>query len=504
MPESKDISRIIKKTIEEFKPDQKVQQVGVVVESGDGIVHIAGLPRALAGEMLEFPNHYYGMVFDLERDAVQAVLFGAHTAVREGDYAKCTGRIMEVPVGEQLIGRVINALGKPLDGRGAIPAKQFRAVEKIAPGIVDRTPVNQPLQTGYKLIDTLIPIGRGQRELIIGDRASGKSTMVTDTIINQKDQNVICVYVAIGQKATNIAATVETLKEHGAMDYTIIVSAAASDSVAFQYLAPFSGCTIAEEFMYAGKDVLIIYDDLTKHAQAYRMISLLLRRPPGREAYPGDVFYLHSRLLERAAKLKPELGGGSMTALPLIETQLGDVTAYIPTNLISITDGQIFLDADLFNAGIRPAVNVGISVSRVGGKAQVPAMRKIAGRLRLDLAQYREKQSFSLFAGEVDAETQRQLSRGSRMVEVLKQGKNVPLPVEDQIIIIFAAAQGFMDDLELKDIARFEKELVSYVRNTAPELLSEIKAFSNETEAKLKSRIKEIKATFNVTIKTKK
>ncbi|MFH1386342.1 MAG: F0F1 ATP synthase subunit alpha [bacterium] len=495
---SEDISSIIKKHIEAFTPTARVGEVGTVIESLDGIIKIKGLSSAMAGEMVEFRNNYLGMVFNLEKENIQAVLLGPHTAVREGDTAKSTGQVMQVPVGDALIGRVVDALGKPVDGLGEIKTDKFRPVEKIAPGVVDRTPVCQPLQTGCKLIDTLIPIGRGQRELIIGDRSTGKSVIVVDTIINQKDQNVVCIYVAIGQKESNIVQMIETLKEHGAMDYTVVVSASASDPASLQYVAPFAGCAIAEEFMFNGKDVLIIYDDLTKHAKAYRMISLLLRRPPGREAYPGDVFYLHARLLERAAKLKAELGGGSMTALPIIETQLGDVTSYIPTNVISITDGQIFLETDLFNAGIRPAVNVGISVSRVGGKAQVPAIRKIAGRLRLDLAQYREKQSFSLFATEVDEETKRQLKRGALMAETLKQEKNEPLPVEDEIIIIYAAITGYMDNIPLTQVKEFEKGVTSFVRRSDPELMAGLKEFSKEAEERLAKLIASYKDTINV------
>lgn len=498
---SNELASIIKKRIEEFSPQARVGEVGKVVESLDGIVRVQGLSSAMAGEMIEFPNKYYGMVFNLEREDVLAVLLGPHTAVREGDRAKSTGRVMEVPVGEALIGRVVNALGQPIDGMGMIKTVKQRPVERLAPGVIDRTPVVQPLQTGYKLIDALIPIGRGQRELIIGDRSTGKSVMAIDTILNQKNQNVICIYVAIGQKEANVVQFIETLRQHGAMDYSIVVTAPASDPASLQYLAPFAGCAIAEEFMFAGKDALIIYDDLTKHAQAYRMISLLLRRPPGREAYPGDVFYLHARLLERAAKLKPELGGGSLTALPLIETQLGDVTSYIPTNVISITDGQIFLENDLFNAGVRPAVNVGISVSRVGGKAQVPAIRKISGRLRLDLAQYREKQAFSLFATEVDEETQRQLRRGALMTEILKQDKYQPFPVEDEIIIIYAAANGYLDNIPVAEVANFEKSLLGFVRRSAPEIISELKELTKPTEEKLGKLIYQFKETFTSSIK---
>lgn len=498
---SEDISEIIKKRINEFRPKARVSKAGTVVEAEDGIIRIRGLSKVMAGEMVEFPNKYYGIVLNLEAEDVRAVLLGPHTAVREGDFAKGTGRVSEVPVGSALLGRVVDPMGNPIDGLGPIKTNRTRPVERLAPTVVDRIPVNQPLQTGYKLVDALIPIGRGQRELVIGDRSSGKSTFVVDTILSQKDQGVICVYVAIGQKETNIVKIVEKLREQGAMEYTIIVSASASDPVAFQYLAPFSGCAMAEEVMFSGKDALVIYDDLTKHAQAYRMISLLLGRPPGREAYPGDVFYLHARLLERAAKLKPELGGGSLTALPLIETQLGDITSYIPTNVISITDGQIFLDSDLFNAGVRPAVNVGISVSRVGGKAQVAGMRRIAGRLRLDLAQYREKQSFSLFAAEVDKETRRQLSRGELMVEVLKQDKHVPMPVEDQIMIIYAATAGFLDDINISAVRKFEKGLIGFVRRKDPEIINDMKAFSKGTEEKLKKLIAEFKETQDVVIK---
>jgi F-type H+-transporting ATPase subunit alpha len=491
-----DISSIIKKKIQEYKPKTKMEEVGEVISSGDGIVQIKGLPSVMALEMIEFPNKVYGMAFNLEYDKIVAVILGAHTDVLEGDFAKLTGRVMEVPAGEALIGRVVNALGQPIDGRGDIKTDKFMPIERMAPEVVDRTPVEVPLQTGYKLIDALIPIGRGQRELIIGDRSTGKSTMVIDAIMNQKDQNVICIYVAIGQKEANIVQIVQKLKETGAMDYSIVVMASASDPAAMQYIAPFAGCAMAEYFMYSGKDALIIYDDLTKHAQAYRMISLLLRRPPGREAYPGDVFYLHSRLLERAAKLSSEKGGGSLTALPLIETQLGDVTSYIPTNVISITDGQIFLQTDLFNAGFRPAVDVGISVSRVGGKAQVPAMRKIAGRLRLDLAQYREKQAFALFAGEVDKETLKQLQRGAIVSEVLKQEKNAPVRVENQIIMIYAAVNGLIDDIKIGRVKEFESKLIAYIKNNDPDLIPELKELPKPAEEKLKEHIIKFKEIF--------
>ncbi len=491
-----DLNSIIKSRIKEFKPASKMEEVGQVIDSGDGIVQIKGLPSAMALEMIEFPNKVYGIVFNLEYENIIAVILGAHTDVKEGDWAKLTGRVMQVPVGDALIGRVVNSLGLPIDGLGEIKTDTFRPIEKMAPEVVDRSPVAVPLQTGYKLIDALIPIGRGQRELVIGDRSTGKSTLAIDTIINQKGQNVKCVYVAIGQKESNLVQIVQKLKETGAMDYTTMVVASASDPAAMQYIAPFAGCAMAEHYMYSGQDALIVYDDLTKHAQAYRMISLLLRRPPGREAYPGDVFYLHSRLLERAAKLSQAKSGGSLTALPLIETQLGDVTSYIPTNVISITDGQIFLVTDLFNAGFRPAVDVGISVSRVGGKAQVPAIRKIAGRLRLDLAQYREKQSFALFAGEVDKETLKQLQRGAIVSEVLKQDKNQPVPVEEQIIAIYAAVNGFMDELQIDLINDFERKLINYIKCSAPEIIPELKALQKPVEEKLKELIRQFKESF--------
>ncbi|HTY12985.1 MAG TPA: F0F1 ATP synthase subunit alpha [Candidatus Omnitrophota bacterium] len=491
-----DINSIIKKRIQEYKPGPKMEEMGEVIESGDGIVRIKGLPSAMALEMLEFPNQTFGIVFNLESDDIVAIVLGPHTDVKEGDWAKLTGRVMQVPVGDAMVGRVVNALGAPIDGLGPINTQTFHPIERMAPEVVDRTPVVVPLQTGYKLIDALIPIGRGQRELIIGDRSTGKSTLAIDAIINQKGQNVKCVYVAIGQKEANLVQIVQKLKETGAMDYTTMVVASASDPAAMQYIAPFAGCAMAEHYMYSGRDALIVYDDLTKHAQAYRMISLLLRRPPGREAYPGDVFYLHSRLLERSAKLAQEKGGGSLTALPLIETQLGDVTSYIPTNVISITDGQIFLVTDLFNSGFRPAVDVGISVSRVGGKAQIPAIRRIAGRLRLDLAQYREKQAFALFAGEVDKETLKQLQRGAVVSEVLKQDKNAPLPAEEQVIIIYAAVNGYLDSIAIGEVKEFERKLINYVKCSAPELLADLKLLPKPTEEKLKELIVQFKESF--------
>jgi len=480
----------------DFTPVSKAEEVGTVIESGDGIVYISGLPSAMYLEMIEFPNKVYGIAFNLELDQVVVVILGAHTDVKEGDHARLTGRVMEVPAGEALLGRIVNALGHPIDGRGPVKTEKFMPIERMAPEVVDRKPVCQPLQTGLKIIDALIPIGRGQRELIIGDRSTGKSTIAIDTIINQKGQNVFCVYVAIGQKESNIVQITQKLMEAGAMDYTIVVSASASDPAAMQYIAPFAGCAMAEYFMYSGRDVLIIYDDLTKHAQAYRMISLLLRRPPGREAYPGDVFYLHARLLERAAKLDDHRGSGSLTALPIIETQLGDISSYIPTNVISITDGQIFLQNDLFNSGFRPAVDVGISVSRVGGKAQVKAMRKIAGHLRLDLAQYREKKSFSLFAGEIDKETLAQLQRGAVVSEMLKQDKHLPMEISDQIIIIYAAINGFMDGLQSRRVKEFEDKLISYIRGAAPAIVGRIPEFSTETEEELKGLILKFKESF--------
>ncbi|MDI6731827.1 MAG: F0F1 ATP synthase subunit alpha [Candidatus Margulisbacteria bacterium] len=491
-----DITAIIKKRIENFTPASHIEEKGYVLESGDGIIRIKGLPSAMSREIIEFSSGVFGIVFNLEREEVVAVLLGSHTSVKEGDSARLTGKVIEVPVGPELLGRVVDPLGRPIDGLGETKTTKTRPVEKIAPKVTDRVPVFRPLQTGYKLIDALIPIGRGQRELIIGDRATGKSTIGVDTMINQKGQGVNCVYVSIGQKEATIVQLVDKLRETGALEYSIVVVASASDPVAMQYLAPYAGAAMAEEFMYNGQDALVIYDDLTKHAQAYRMISLLLRRPPGREAYPGDVFYLHSSLLERAAQLSPALGGGSLTALPLIETQLGDYSAYIPTNVISITDGQIFLEIDLFNQGARPAVNVGISVSRVGGKAQVPAMRKIAGRLRLDLAQYREKQAFSLFAGEVDKETARQIERGGQISEILKQDKFKPFPIEDQIISIYAAVNNYLDGIPLERVKEFETKLINYVKTTAADIVPKLADFDNETAEKLKNVIQKYKESF--------
>ncbi|SMC00087.1 ATP synthase F1 subcomplex alpha subunit [Thermanaeromonas toyohensis ToBE] len=495
-----EITSILKKQIEEFEAEVEVAEVGIVTQVGDGIARIYGLEKAMAGELLEFPGGTFGMVLNLEEDNVGCVILGPYTHIKEGDRVKRTGRITEVPVGEALIGRVVNALGQPIDGKGPIHTDRFRPVESPAPGVIYRQPVNTPLQTGIKAIDAMIPIGRGQRELIIGDRQTGKTAIAVDTIINQKGQNVICIYVAIGQKASTVAGVVRKLEEHGAMDYTIVVSATASEPAPMLYIAPYAGCAMGEYFMYEQhRDVLCIYDDLSKHAAAYRELSLLLRRPPGREAYPGDVFYLHSRLLERAARLSDEMGGGSLTALPIIETQAGDVSAYIPTNVISITDGQIYLESDLFYAGVRPAINVGLSVSRVGGAAQIKAMKQVAGRLRLDLAQYRELAAFAQFGSDLDKATQARLARGERMVEILKQDQYQPMPVEEQVAVLYAAINGYLDDLPVERVRPFEAEFLRYLRSQRPEVLAGIrekKELTPEIEAQLKQAIGEVKATF--------
>ena len=493
------VSEGIKNSFAENEDGIDVFQTGKVVSLGDGICRVSGLSDVMAGEMLELPGGLKGMVQDLERENVGVVLLGEYSHVLEGAEVRRTGRILEVPVGECMIGRVVNALGKPIDGKGAVKAKAYRPVESPAPGVVDRKSVSVPLQTGLKAIDALVPIGRGQRELIIGDRQTGKTAIAIDTIINQHDKGVICIYVAIGQKESTIAGVVEKLRNAGAMEYTIVVSANASEPAPMLYIAPYAGAAMGEYFMYEGKDVLIIYDDLSKQATAYRELSLLLQRPPGREAYPGDVFYLHSRLLERAARLSPEAGGGSMTALPIIETQAGDISAYIPTNVISITDGQIFLETDLFHSGVRPAINVGLSVSRVGGSAQIGAMKQVAGRLRVDLAQYRELASFAQFGSDLDKSTRDTLHRGARMTEILKQNQYCPMSAADQVIVIFAAGEGYTDDIELKDIARFETEVLSYVNRSYPELHDEIlsgKKLSADQQAKLKATIEEFKKTF--------
>ncbi|HOB35336.1 MAG: F0F1 ATP synthase subunit alpha [Firmicutes bacterium] len=494
-----EISSIIRKQIEGYRADIDITEMGTVVYVGDGIARIHGLQKAMAGELLEFPNSVYGMVLNLEEDNVGAVILGDYTGVKEGDTVKRTGRIAQVPVGQGLIGRVVNALGQPVDGKGPIEAEAYRNIESPAPGVTQRRPVHEALQTGIKALDSMIPIGRGQRELIIGDRSTGKTALAIDAIINQRDSDVYCIYVAIGQKNSTVAAVVDVLRKAGAMDYTTVVVATASEPAPMLYIAPYAGCAMGEHFMYNGKHVLVVYDDLSKHAVAYREMSLLLRRPPGREAYPGDVFYLHSRLLERAAKLDDAWGGGSLTALPIIETQAGDIAAYIPTNVISITDGQIFLETDLFFAGIRPAVNVGISVSRVGGSAQIKAMRKVAGRLRLDLAQFRELEAFAQFGTDLDKTTQARINRGRRVSEILKQGQYAPLPVAKQVMIIYTAVNGYLDDIELDRIARFEQEFYRFLDQHYPHLAADIEKtgdLSEETEAALKQAIQEFKEQF--------
>jgi len=495
-----EISSIIKERIEDFEIKIEIEETGKVISFADGIAKVYGLNSVMAGEMLEFENGEKGMAANLEESSVGIVVLGKGEGIREGMSVKRLGKLLKAPVGDTIIGRVINPLGEPIDGKGPINATEFRFVEEKAPGIMARKSVHEPLQTGIKAIDALVPIGRGQRELIIGDRQTGKTTVAIDTIINQKGQDVICIYVAIGQKQSTIAQVVRKLEEHGAMDYTIVVSAGASDSATLQFLAPYTGVTIGEYFRDNGKHALIIYDDLSKHAVAYREMSLILRRPPGREAYPGDVFYIHSRLLERAAKLNDELGAGSLTALPIIETQAGDVSAYIPTNVISITDGQIFLESDLFNAGIRPAINVGISVSRVGGAAQIKAMKQVSGTLRLDLAQYRELQAFAQFASDLDEASRKQLERGQRMVEVLKQPPYSPLPVEKQILIIYAGANGFLDDIAVEDVNSFEAQLYTFVETKYPQLFEQIKtkkALDDELKDQINKAIEEFKATFS-------
>ncbi len=496
---AEEISKIIREQIEEYRPGLEVSEVGSVISVGDGIARVYGLEKAMAGELLEFPHGVMGLALNLEEAQVGAVLLGEASVIREGDQVKRTGRIMEVPVGNSLIGRAVNALAEPIDGKGAITTEQYSPIERIAPGVVDRQPVKEPLQTGLKPIDSMIPIGRGQRELIIGDRQTGKTAVAIDTIINQKGLDVICIYVAIGQKRSTVAQVIKTLEDAGAMEYSIVVCASASDPAPMQFLAPYAGCAMCEHFRDNGQHVLCVYDDLSKHAAAYREISLLLRRPPGREAYPGDVFYLHSRLLERAAKLNAENGGGSLTALPVIETQAGDVAAYIPTNVISITDGQIYLEADLFNSGIRPAVNVGLSVSRVGGNAQIKAMRQVAGTLRLDLAQYRELAAFAQFGSDLDKTTQAQLARGQRMTEILKQGQYVPLPVAKQIAIIYAGTNGFLDELEVEDLGAFEQSMLRFLETSKPELLGHIterKILDDELKAELDAALTEAKERF--------
>lgn len=478
-----EISSVIKEQIKRYKTDLEVNDVGTVIQVADGIARIHGLERAMAGELLEFPDDVYGMVLNLEQDNVGAVLMGSDKNISEGDIVKATGRVAEVPVGDAMIGRVVNALGQPIDGKGPINTDTYRKVERVAPGVITRKTVDTPLQTGIKAIDSMVPIGRGQRELIIGDRQTGKTAIAIDTIINQKGQDVLCIYVAIGQKASTVAGIVKTLEENGALDYSTVVAATASELAPLQYIAPYAGVTIGEEWMENGKDVLIIYDDLSKHAVAYRAMSLLLRRPPGREAYPGDVFYLHSRLLERAAKLNKEYGGGSITALPIIETQAGDISAYVPTNVISITDGQIFLETELFNAGVRPAINPGLSVSRVGGAAQIKAMKKIAGPIRVELAQYRELAAFAQFGSDLDKDTKERLDQGERIIEVLKQPQFKPMKVAHQVIILFAATKKYLMDIALSDIQDFEAALIEFIDTKYPELEKEIIGKDGLTDA---------------------
>ena len=493
-----EISSVIKAQIKNYNTKIEQSETGTIILVGDGIARATGLEKCMANELVEFSNGEYGMAQNLEENTVSIVMLGSDKGIKEGDIVKRTGKVVAVPVGEALIGRVVNALGQPIDGKGPIETTETRPIESPAPGIIDRQPVKQPLQTGIKAIDAMIPIGKGQRELIIGDRQTGKTVITTDTIINQKGKDVICIYVAIGQKNSTVASLVEELTMAGAMDYTIVVSATASELSPLQYIAPYTGCTMGEYFMHKGKDVLVIYDDLSKHAVAYRALSLLIRRPPGREAYPGDVFYLHSRLLERAAKLSDELGGGSLTALPIIETQAGDVSAYIPTNVISITDGQIFLESELFHSGIMPAVNPGISVSRVGGNAQIKAMKKVAGTLKLAYSQYRELQSFAQFGSDLDDDTKRRLAQGERIVEVLKQNRSNPIPVENQVAIIYAVTNNMLDDVAVEDISEYESELYEYL-NANPDVLAEIRvtgAMGDETTEKLKEAISTVKTAF--------
>jgi len=500
---NKDIIRSIREQLQTYSSEMVLQEVGYVLEVGDAIVKVYGLSEVMYGELVSLPKGIFGLVLNLEEDSIGCILFGDYHLIKEGDEVRRTGRVMKVPVGEKLLGRVVNPLGEPLDGKGNIETSTFRPIEIIAPGVIDRQPVKKPLQTGIKAIDSMIPIGRGQRELIIGDRQIGKSSVVIDTIINQKNQEnrPICVYVAIGQKQSTVAQVVDTLEKYGALEYTIVISATASESAPMQYIAPYAGCAMGEEFMWQGKDVLCVYDDLTKHAQSYREISLLLRRPPGREAYPGDVFYLHSRLLERACKLSDANGGGSLTALPIVETQAGDISAYIPTNVISITDGQIYLENRLFFAGIRPAINVGQSVSRVGGNAQISAMRQVAGRLRLDLAQYNELAAFAQFGSELDASSQTQLARGKKMVEILKQGHLQPLPVVKQIMLIFTGVNGFLDDVPVERIKNFETEFYRFMDEHHPEIEKDVnlkKEFDDDLRKRLTTAIQEFKNGFTV------
>jgi F-type H+-transporting ATPase subunit alpha len=500
---AEEISKVIRDQIGNYAVEVDVAEVGTVISVGDGIARLHGVERAMAGEMLEFPNGIFGIALNLEEESVGAVLLGRSTAIKEGDTVKRTGRIISVPVGEEILGRVVNALGQPIDGKGPIAAKQFMPIERLAPGVVDRQPVKEPLQTGLKAIDGMVPIGRGQRELIIGDRQTGKTAVAVDAIINQKGLGVICIYNAIGQKQSTVAQVVKILEEAGAMEYTIVVSAGASDPAPLLYISPYSACTIGEYFRDSGRHALVVYDDLSKHAQSYREISLLLRRPPGREAYPGDVFYLHSRLLERAAKLGKEQGGGSLTALPIIETQAGDLSAYIPTNVISITDGQIFLESDLFNQGVRPAINVGNSVSRVGGSAQIKAMRQVAGSLRLDLAQYRELAAFAQFGSDLDPATQKQLNRGKRLTEILKQPQYQPLPIQKQVAIVYAATNGYLDGVAVERLRQYEEDLYRFLDTRHPDVLAAIaekKSLDDDLKKSLNGVLEEFGRQFAATV----
>ncbi len=494
-----EISSVIKEQIKRYAAQLQVADVGTVIQVADGIARIHGLENAMQGELLEFPGEVYGMILNLEEDNVGAVLLGDARSINEGDTVKTTGRVVEVPVGDAMLGRVVNALGQPIDGKGPIETEKFRKIERVASGVISRKSVDTPLQTGIKAIDAMVPIGRGQRELIIGDKQTGKTAIAIDTIINQKGKDVKCIYVAIGQKASTVASIVKTLEEFGALSYTTVVASTASELAPLQYIAPYSGCAIGEEWMENGQDVLVVYDDLSKHAAAYRTLSLLLKRPPGREAYPGDVFYLHSRLLERAARLNDSLGGGSLTALPIIETQAGDVSAYIPTNVISITDGQIYLETDMFNAGFRPAINAGLSVSRVGGAAQIKAIKKIAAPIRVELAQYRELAAFSQFGSELDADTKEKLAQGERIREILKQPQYQPMPVENQVVIIYAATKKYLIDIPVEDVLRFQEELFDYVETKYPEILDSIrktKEMTKENEKALIKAIEECKKSF--------
>jgi F-type H+-transporting ATPase subunit alpha len=496
-----EVSTIIRQELQHFGTELRSRGVGQVIQVGDGIARVHGLSDAMAGELIEFPGGVMGMALNLEEDNVGCILLGPEREIHEGDTARTTGRIVEVPVGEPLVGRVVNALGQPIDGKGPIAATEFRPTETRAPGVIERQPVKEPLQTGLKAIDAMIPIGRGQRELVIGDRQTGKTAVCVDTILNQKGKGVYCIYVAIGQKQSTVARVVHTFEQHGAMDYTTVIVATAADPASEQYLAPYAGCSMGEYFRDSGRHALVVYDDLSKHAVAYRQISLLLRRPPGREAFPGDIFYLHAFLLERAAKLSDELGGGSLTALPIIETQMGDVSAYIPTNVISITDGQIYLESDLFFAGVRPAVNVGLSVSRVGGNAQIKAMKQVAGRLRLDLAYYRELQAFAQFASELDPSTKAQLNRGERLVELLKQPLHETLPVEQEVMLLWVGTNGYLDDLPVSAIHTFERQFITFVQNRHPQLLESIrekKTLTDEMVETMKTAVQEFKTEFKV------